>query len=102
MDSLIVKEVCTHAGRGMPVAQLERVWQWAWRVPCSCSGCCLLVWFYGRFLEEMLSEGGQYDYAVFVENGAVDFMQVHSHKTGSTRRVQLVVEFQKAVLNDVG
>ena len=29
----------------MPIAQLERAWQWAWRVPRSCSGCSLLVGF---------------------------------------------------------
>lgn len=96
----------------MPVAQLESVWHWAWEGTWQCLAVdAVYSWGsdgwryswpeYGRFLEEMLSEGGQYDYAVFAEDDT-DFMQVHSRKTGSTSRVQLVVEFQKVVLNDVG
>lgn len=90
----------------MLVVQLESVWYWQ----------CLVVdvvylwgfdgWYYfwleyGRFFEEMLLEGGQYDYVVFVEDD-IDFMQVYSRKIGSIFRVQLVVEFQKVVFNDVG
>lgn len=96
----------------MLVVQLESVWYWVWEGIWQClvvdvvylwgfDGWCYFWLEYGRFFEEMLLEGGQYDYVVFVEDD-IDFMQVYSCKIGSIFRVQLVVEFQKVVFNDVG